>query len=304
MKLEGLVAAVHTPFDPDGELNLDVVERQAEHLERNGVKAVFVAGTTGECHSLSLDERLKLTRRWSEVVKGSKIRLVVHVGSNCLRDSRALAADAQTAGAYAIAALAPSYFKPRNVESLVACCEQIADGAPSLPFYFYDIPSMTGVNLSMPDFLSAGSRKIPTLAGLKFTNSDLFAYQRCLHLEAGRFDVPWGMDECLLAALAVGAKGAVGSTYNFAAPIYQRLMAAFVRGDLESARQEQKRSVQLVELLYRFGLMAAAKHMMELLGVPVGPPRLPVESLTPEQQRELRKSLESLGFFEWISNRN
>src|SRR4051812_11109208 len=112
MKLEGLVAAVHTPFTRDGELNLDVVEAQCEHLSRHRIIAVFVGGTTGECHSLSVEERLALARRWKEVLKGSDLRLVVHVGANCLRDARALAINAQALGAHAIAALAPSYFKP------------------------------------------------------------------------------------------------------------------------------------------------------------------------------------------------
>src|SRR5262249_39706172 len=144
----------------------------------------------------------------------------------------------------AIAALSPSYFKPRSVEALVACCAEVASAAPALPFYYYDIPTMTGVSLPMPDFLAAGAERIPTLAGLKFTNSDRRAYRRCLHAGGGRFDLPWGYDEMLLAALAVGAKGAVGSTYNYAAPLYRRVMAAFAAGDLATARREQYRSVE------------------------------------------------------------
>lgn len=300
MKLEGLVAATHTPFAADGDLDLAVVEKQAEHLLRNRVRTVFIAGTTGESHSLSLQERLDLAQRWCEVVRGTPMRLVVHVGSNCLVDSQTLAAQAQTLGATAIAALAPSYFKPKDVETLAACCEQIASAAPALPFYFYDIPSMTGVHISLPEFLELAAKRIPTLAGAKFTNPDLMSYQRCLRLQDGRFDIPWGTDESLLAALAVGAVNAVGSTYNFAAPIYHRLLAAFAKGDLETARKEQFRSVELVALLVRFGFMGAAKAVMTMLGVPVGSPRLPNSSLTGEQVRELRASLASLGFFDWI----
>ena len=99
--------------------------------------------------------------------------------------------------------------------------------APGVPFYFYDIPSMTGVRFSMPDFLDVAVTRIPTLAGLKFSNPDLMSFQRCLHSQGGRFDVPFGMDEFLLAALAVGGIGGVGSSYNFAAPIYRRMIAAF-----------------------------------------------------------------------------
>jgi len=299
-RLHGLVAATHTPFDAHGDLNLAIVEKQAELMLRYGVAAVFVGGTTGESHSLSLDERLALAKRWSEVVRGTALRLVVHVGSNCLVDAQAMAAQAQSLGAAAIAAVTPCYFKPRSLDTLIACCVPIAAAAPATPFYFYDIPSMTGVQLSMPEFLAAAPQRIPTLAGLKFTNADLMAYQRCLRAENGRFDVPWGTDEYLLAALALGGQGAVGSSYNFAAPLYLRLIAAYTRGDLAAARVEQFRSVELIGLLAGLGYMAAAKTVMGLLGVDVGPARLPHTNLTAEQAARLRTSLEQMGFFDWI----
>lgn len=299
-RLNGLVAATHTPFRADGALNLSIVEKQAEHMVRTGVNSVFVGGSTGESHSLSLEERLALAQRWSEVVRGSKLRLVVHVGSNCLADARALAAQAQALGAAAISALSPSYFKPKSLDILIACCQEIAAAAPSLPYYFYDIPILTGVQLSMPEFLAVAPARIPTLAGLKFTNPDLMAYQQCLHAQDGRFDVPWGTDEYLLAALALGASGAVGSTYNFAAPIYNRLIAAFSKGDLAAARAEQYRAVQMIQLIGSFGYMGAAKATMSFLGVDVGPARLPHASVTSEQRAQLKEGLERLGFFDWV----
>ncbi|HEV8290519.1 MAG TPA: dihydrodipicolinate synthase family protein [Tepidisphaeraceae bacterium] len=299
-KLNGLVAATYTPFDSGGTLNLAAVQKQAEHLLRSGVDAVFIGGTTGESHSLSLEERLALARRWAEVLRGSAMRLVVHVGSNCLADACALAAQAQKLGAAAISALAPSYFKPRSLELLIACCAEIAGAAPQLPFYFYDIPSMTGVQFSMPEFLAAAPGAVPTLAGVKFTNSDLKAYQQCLVAEGGRFDVLWGTDEYLLAALILGGAGAVGSSYNFAAPIYRRMIDALRRGDLNAARAEQYRSVQLIDLLGGFGYMAAAKATMGFLGVDVGPARLPNANLDAAQSARLREALEKLGFFDWV----
>lgn len=300
LPLSGLVAAAHSPFHEDGTLAIEVVEKQASHLAANGVKTVFIGGSTGESHSLSLEERRALSARWVEVTRGTQLAVIVHVGSNCLADARSLAAQAQQLGALAISALAPSYFKPRSLDALVECVADVASAAPQTPFYFYDIPSMTSVVYSMPDFLARAGNRVPTLAGIKFTNADMMAYQRCLHAEDGRWDVPWGIDEALLAALAMGATGAVGSTYNFAAPIYHRLMTAFQSGDLERARQEQFRSVRLIQLLFGYGYMAAAKAVMGMLGVPVGPARLPNDRLAPEQVARLRTELEQLGFFGWL----
>jgi N-acetylneuraminate lyase len=297
--LIGLVVAAHTPFSAQGDLRLDVVEAQAAHYLMHGIKTVFIAGSTGESHSLAGDERRQLTARWMEVTRGTGLEVIVHVGSNCLVSARALAAHAQQLGARAIAALAPSYFKPRTVTDLVDCCAGIAAGAPELPFYYYDIPSMTGVSLSMPEFLAQGRERIPNLTGIKWTNADLYSYQLCQHVSGG-FDLPWGNDEYLMAALALGATGAVGSTYGFAAPIYHRLWQAWTAGDLATARQEQFRSVQLVRLLAGYGYMGAAKATMQMLGVEVGPARLPNANLTPEQTAKLRGELAALGFFDWI----
>jgi N-acetylneuraminate lyase len=298
--LTGLIAATHTPFNTQGELCLASVERLAHHLIQNEIKTVFIGGTTGESHSLTLAERLALAERWLQVTRGTPMQVIVHVGSNCLADARTLAAQAEHLGALAISALAPSYFKPRSVDMLVDCMQEIASAAPATPFYFYDIPVLTGVNLSMPDFLAMGKTRIPTLAGLKFTNPDLMAFQLCLHAESGPWQIPWGCDEYLLSALALGARGAVGSTYNFAAPIYHRLWHRFHQEDLEPARVEQYRSVQLVQLLSRYGYMSAAKCVMGMLGVEVGPARKPHSNVTAQQAIELRQELEKLGFFEWI----
>ncbi len=295
--LHGIVPATYTPFKADGSLNLAMVEKQAAHLLANGVSTAFIGGTTGESHSLALEERRQLAQRWFEVARGTALKVVVHVGSNCLADARTLAAQAQQLGALAISAQSPSYFKPAEVDTLVACCKEIADAAPATPFYYYDIPSMTGVHLSAPEFLQRGAARIPTLAGLKFSNSDMMAYQSCL--AAGDFDVPWGTDECLLAALAVGAKGAVGSTYNFAAPVYLRLIAAFQRGDLAAARQEQGRSLDLVRVLGRFGFMGAGKALLKMSGVDVGPARLPIGNPSAEQVAKLRTEIEGIGYFDW-----
>lgn len=298
--LHGLVAATHTPFHDDGSLKLEAVEAQAAHLLRWGVNTLFINGSTAESSSLTVVERMALAERWFQVARGTALRLVVHVGANCVEDSKVLSAQAQSLGAAAIGALSPSYFKPRSVEVLVATMAEISAAAPETPFYYYDIPSLTGVNLPVATFLQQAPESIPALAGVKFTNPDLMAYQFCLRAADGRWDLPWGVDQHFLGALAMGARGAVGSGFNFAAPVYHRLMAAFARGDLEAAREEQFRGVRLIQLFDGLGYMAAAKAAMKMLGVDVGPPRLPNSRLTAEQETKLRLELETMGFFDWV----
>ena len=299
-RLTGLVTATHTPLHSDGSLNLAVVERQAAHLLGHGIETVFIGGSTGESTSLTTAERRALAERWFAVAAGTSMKIVVHVGANCLADARELATHAEQLGATAIAAVAPSYFKPRDIDTLVATMAHLAAAAPATPFYHYDIPALTGMSQSMPDFLAQAGTRIPTLAGMKFTNGDLMAYQFLLRADGGKWDILYGCDEQFLGALAMGGQSAVGSGFNFAAPVYQRLLRAFHAGDLATAREEQWRGVQLIRLFASYGYMGATKAAMGMLGIEVGPPRLPNATLTPEQTAKLRAELEAMGFFDRV----
>jgi N-acetylneuraminate lyase len=294
--LSGLIPACHTPFSSGGGLNLGAVDHQAELLSECGVHGVFVGGTTGEFASLTLDERMTLTDRWCRATDGS-IRVAVHVGHNCLSEAVALAAQARQVGAAAVAAMSPSYFKPASVQALVDYCAPIAAEAEPLPFCFYDIPGMTGVRLKMSEFLYQARFQIPTLRGLKYSNDDLFELQECVRLDHGAFDVLFGLDECLLAGLCLGVRGAVGCTFNFAAPVYQRLMRAFGEHDLEAARAEQGKAIDLIKTLSEFGFLAASKSVMAMLGVDCGPVRPPLRNLTSDERLVLWERLSVLDVF-------
>jgi N-acetylneuraminate lyase len=300
MSMQGLIAAVHSPFDSAGELLCSAVDGQLRLLLEQGVSGVFVCGSTGESHSLSLEERLTLAERWAAAVRGTPMKLIIHVGANCLRDAQMLARHAQTLQAAAISAQAPSYFRPKSPLELCDWCQAIAASAAQTPFYFYDIPAMTGVHLSMLDLLDLAGERIPSFAGLKFTNPDLMSYQLCQRAQGGRFDIAFGIDEMLLAAAVLGARGAVGSSYNFAAPIYLQILEHLAAGRLEEAREHQYRSVLLIRLLASAGYLAAAREVMGMLGAPVGPPRQPNSRLDEAAREKLKSSLEQLGFFDWI----
>ena len=299
MSLQGLIAAPHTPFRPDGELWLDQVQVQAEHLVRTGVSGAFVGGSTGEGISLTTDERLRLVHRWCEVAQESSLQVIAHVGHNCQRDAIDLATAARQSGAAAVAAFAPSYFRPDNVAELIRFLRPIAAAAEPTPFYYYDIPVMTRVELPVVEVLKAASEALPSLVGVKATNMDLMSLQECLAYDNGRYNILFGVDENLLTVLPLGVKGAVGSTYNLAAPLYLQIIEAFHRGDWAVAQRLQLKSVQLIRCLAKFGFMPAAKYAMSLIGVDCGPCRSPLSNLSTAQKESLKTELETLGFFEW-----
>jgi len=300
MKLTGLIAAPHTPFTSDYSLKLGAVERQAAHLASTGVAGVFTGGTTGECHSLSTGERIELFHAWGKAAKANGLVNVAHVGHNNLPDAQALVETAEATGADAIGAMAPTFFKPSTVDQLTEWFASLAEVAPELPFYFYDIPSMTGVSLDTAEFLKHGRERIPSLTGVKFTNPDKDLLSQCLEVDGGAFDILFGTDEKLLEGLDVGCRGAVGSSYNFAAPIYTRIISLREQGKDEEAQLWQSRSVQIIELLYEYDYLAAAKTVMGMIGIDCGPARQPLANLGTGEVSMLQKQLDEMGFFHWI----
>jgi len=297
--IEGLIAAPFTPMDAGGGLALDLVEKQADFLSRNGVTGGFICGTTGEGLSLTVAERMKVTERWAAAAPRD-FKVIVHVGHNSLEACKTMAAHARRVGAWAIGAMPPCFFKP-SLADLVAFCGEIAAAAPDLPFYYYHIPGLTGVNHPMVDFLKAAGRKIPTLAGVKYTHEDLMDYQLCRRLDGGRFDMLYGRDETLLCGLALGAKGAIGSTFNYMAPLYIRLIRAFEAGDLATARDLQHESMKFVAVLRRYGGLRCGKAIMKLTGLDCGPPRPPLPALTGGEYESLQADLEAIGFFDYCA---
>jgi N-acetylneuraminate lyase len=294
--LSGLIPACHTPFDRDGRLDLTVLGRQAELFRQSGLRSVFIAGTTGEWSSLTVAERKALCDGWIEAAADS-VRVAVHVGHNCQADAIELARHARQAGAAAVAAVAPSYLKPATVLDLVEFCAPIAAEAEPLPFYLYEIPGMTNVRLSTSEFLHEARFRIPNLRGLKFSHADLVELQGCVQTDGGAFDVLFGFDEMLLAGLCLGVRGAVGSTYNFAGPHYQRLIRAFEAGDLAAARAAQFQAVGMIRLLNSFGFLAASKAVMAMVGVDCGPVRPPLRNLTTAQVAALADRLAAFNLF-------
>jgi N-acetylneuraminate lyase len=299
-KLSGLIAAPYTPLRPDGDLNVSMIEKQAAMLVTNGISAAFVCGSTGEGMSLTLDERMQVAQRWTEV-SGPSLSVIVHTGHNCLRDACTLAAHAQRIGAAATSALPPMYYKPSGAAQTVACAAAVAAAAPQLPFFYYHIPGMTGFPVSMVEFIERGRERIPNLRGIKFTFPDLMEYQRCNALADEKFQIGWGVDEMLLGALAVGARAAVGSTYNYTAPLYHRMINAFQSGDLTAAREASQLSVELIAVLLRFGGVRTGKAIMSMIGLDVGPPRPPFQPLTEDEVAVVRGDYERLGFFDAIA---
>ena len=297
-KIKGLIDAPFTPFHEDGSLNLAPIPEYAALLARNGLKGVFINGSSGEGYMLTEEERMQLAEAWMAAVP-KDFKVIVHVGSTSVMSSRRLAEHAQKIGAWGIGAMATPFPKIGNIEQLCRYCEEIASAAPELPFYYYHIPAFNGAFLSMYDFLKAVDGRIPNFAGIKYTFESLYEYNRCRRYQNGKFDMLHGQDETILPCLAMGgAQGGIGGTTNYNGHCLTGILEAWEKGDLEKARQLQDFAQDVIDVICNFrGNIVGGKRIMKLIGLDLGPNRVPFMSVTDEEEQELRRQLEAIDFF-------
>ncbi len=299
-KIEGLVAAPFTPMHADGSLNLSIVPQYARMLAHNGIKGAFVAGSTGEGVSLTYEEKRSVIQAWGDTHEGALLKIAM-VGGNSVAEMQQLSHLSETCGYDAVAVLAPHYFKINSAETIAQICKEVGQAAPNTAVYFYHIPVLTGVNVSMVQLLEHLDGQMPNFAGIKYTHHDMMEYNQCLNYGGGKYDILWGWDEVFLGGMAMGACGGVGSTFNYAAPLYHRLMAAFDAGDLKEARRLQEKSIDIVKLLGKYGGISVGKAYMKALGLDCGTFRLPVRNMSEVQYSEFLRDLKEIDFFAYAS---
>ncbi|XP_069835439.1 N-acetylneuraminate lyase [Dendropsophus ebraccatus] len=297
LRLKGLVAATFTPMTVKYEINLPIIQQYVDYLvHKQNVKNIFVNGTTGEGMSLSVEERKRLAEEWVKHARGKMDNVVVHVGCLSLQDSKDLAAHAASIGADAISAVSPSFTKPSSPDALVAYLKEVASSAPSLPFYYYHIPSLTGLTFRVSDLIGKMKDHIPSFRGVKFTDTNLLDFSMGIH-EHKQHDFLYGVDEQLLGALAFGAHGAVGSTYNYLGTTTSKMLTAFEKGDLEKAREIQRGIQEFITFVFALGWgLPEFKNMMSTVsGIDLGPPRPPLSSgFKPEYSEKIREHIKKI----------
>jgi N-acetylneuraminate lyase len=301
-KLEGLIAAPFTPMGLDGHLNLSLIPSYYKILKDNNVKGAFICGSTGEGVSMSTAEKKHVAEAWAKCTKSDPDFIVMPlVGGTSITDCIDLAKHAQAVGLDAVSFTSPFYFKPASVEALAAVCEQVAAAVPDMPFYYYHIPVLTGVSFPMYDLLKAIDGRIPNFAGIKYTHEDFMDFLSCLQFNNGKYDMLWGRDENMLSALALGTKAAVGSTFNYAAPLYYDLIQSYQNGESEKAVNLQMQSIEMIRLLGKYGGIATGKAYMKLIGLDCGQFRLPVTNMSDAHFKAFTKDTEDLNFKSFAS---
>ncbi|MHA1820485.1 MAG: dihydrodipicolinate synthase family protein [Promethearchaeota archaeon] len=292
--IKGLIAAPLTPFKEDGEINYEIIPQYCEMLYKNGVAGVFVNGTTGEGLSLTLEERKKTAEKWVDSAP-SDFKVLIHIGNLSIKNTQRLAKHAAEIGAFGVGSLPSLYFKPGTVEELARNIKKEASFCSELPYYYYHIPSLSGVNFPMFDLLKAIEDiegGVPNFAGIKYTFETLMDYNMCLNYKNGKYNMLFGRDEMFLPALTMGAQGAIGSTYNFIPSIYIRILERFRSNQLHSARELQEKSILFIKILLETSnFFSGCRAIMEHVGLEVGRIRHPLRDIPSKTKDTLIKKI-------------
>ncbi len=296
IKNKGLIAATVTPMDKHGNVNIPAIVPYAEYLIEEGIDGVFICGSTGESLLLDTDERKQVAEAWMKYA--GRLKILVHVGSTSYKIAADLAKHSEEIGVDAISAMGPCFLPPSTVKELLEFNKIIAASAPSTPYYYYHIPTISGVRIDMLDFLTEAKGNIPTLNGIKYTSYNTMEMQECIEFDNKSYDILHGHDETLLNGLLLGATGGIGTTYNITAPLYKRLLENFYKGNMKEAVALQSEAVGFIRVLLKYvNSIVGIKAMLNILGIDCGPCRLPLRNLTKAEMKNLEDELKN---FDWL----
>lgn len=300
MKLSGLISAPYLTLGQDAILSVDSIPRYQNYLKSNQINGAFINGSTSVFSALSTQERKDNLDAWVKS-KESNFKLINHVGHTNLFEAIELTKHS-IGKVDAIAALAPYYFKISSLEKLIDYCRKIAESAPDIPFYYYHIPVLTGTNVSMKSFIDRAANEIPNFAGIKFSEANFQDFQYCLEYNNRSFDILFGVDEKFSSTLPLGAKGWVGSTYNFIAPLYFEIQKQFDLGNVQQAHDLQKLSVQFVEYLEaQGGYLGISKGLLNQFGLQTGPSRFPFHTPEDKFYDKILEDLNQMGISQYFN---
>lgn len=293
-RVTGCVAAPFTPFRENGDINFDKFGESTDYFNNNHIPYAFVNGTVGEGMSMTVKERKESAEAWVKAAKG-KVKIILHVGASNIRDSQELARHGSSIGVDAIASLCPSFFKPANEEIVADCISEIAGAAPDLPFFYYSIDYLTGINVDPSKILQRAKDRVPNLVGVKHTSKEVRKVYNSSLVDSSCFQVLMGTEAEFLPYFSLGIDFPV--TLPYMGTLFYKLKTAYDSGDKNTALNIQTRMFELDAIRGKYGAgIEVAKAMFDIIsGIDVGPVRLPISKLTKDKYNLLKLDLMAFG---------
>lgn len=288
---EGAGVAIITPFKPNGDVNFEKMAELVEEQIAGGTDAIIVCGTTGESSTMTHEEDNEVIRFVCQQV-AHRIPVIAGTGSNCTREAVQKSKDAEAAGADGLLLVTP-YYNKATQNGLIQHFTEIAN-AVSIPILLYHIPSRTGVTMK-PETIVKLCREVPNIVGVKEASGNFSAIAEILHLGGSDVDVYSGNDDQIVPLLSLGGKGVISVLSNIAPRQTHEICESYFKGNTEKARQMQLEALPLINALFCEVNPIPVKAAMNLMGKEVGPMRLPLTEMEPENQARLKKAMEDYG---------
>ncbi len=288
---KGAGVAIVTPFHEDGSINYEKFAQLVEFQIAGGTDAIIVCGTTGESSTLTHEEHLDMIRFCVETVKG-RVPVVAGTGSNCTETAVYLSQEAEKYGADALLLVTP-YYNKATQNGLFAHYKKVADSV-KLPIILYNVPSRTGCNI-LPQTAVRLCTEVENIVGIKEASGNISQIAKLQSLADGKVDVYSGNDDQIVPILSLGGKGVISVLSNVAPGQTHDICQKFFDGDVEGSMREQLRAIDLCDALFCEVNPIPVKAALNLMGKEVGPARMPLSEMEPQNLERLKKAMQEYG---------
>ena len=292
LKIEGIIPALVTPMNQDETVSEEGLKTVIDHVIDGGVHGIFVLGSQGESFALTLEEKKQVITASVAATSG---RVPVYVGTGMITTAQSVQMTkiARKLGADAVSVLTPYFITPSQ-EELIDHYKAVADAAGDMPLLLYNNPMRTAVSIDVETVVTLA--ELPNIVGMKDSSANLI--QTMKYIDGTRdmdFSVLVGNDASIFATMLSGGKGSVAATGNLAPALIVGMYNAIRADDIDEARKLQ---YKLFPIRQAFGLgtfPVVVKEALNMMGLPAGPARRPVQGLSPEKRQELRQILSDAG---------
>lgn len=287
----GAGVALITPMHEDGNVNYDKLAEVIEYQIANHTDSIIICGTTGEAATLSTEEHIEVIKFCIEQVK-HRIPVIAGTGSNCTSSAIELSQEAQNVGADALLCVTPYYNKATQA-GLVGHFKAVADSV-KIPIILYNVPSRTGCNIK-PETVAAICKEASNVVGIKEASGDLSQVAMLMSIMDGRLDLYSGNDDQIVPIMSLGGKGVISVLSNVAPRQAHEIAADYLAGDVKSACRKQLEAIELIKALFCEVNPIPVKHAMNLMGMEVGPLRMPLSPMEPKNLETLKNAMKNYG---------
>lgn len=280
-----------TPFKENGEVNYEKLEEIVEEQIAGGTDAIIACGTTGEASTMTHEEHLDVIEYICRVTK-KRIPVVAGTGSNCTETAVYLSAEAEKRGADGLLLVSP-YYNKATQKGLMAHFTAVAD-AVKIPVILYNIPGRTGVTIK-PETIAALCRDVDNIVGVKEASGNFSAIATLMSLSDGKVDLYSGNDDQIVPLLSLGGKGVISVLSNVAPRQTHDICASYFAGDVKTSAALQLKAIPLITELFSEVNPIPVKAAMNMMGKGVGPLRMPLTEMEPQNQEKLKKAMTAYG---------